>query len=120
LNGRWTWTEIINNFKETICPACKRINDNYPAGFIEIKGQFYSEHEQEISNLVHNTEKLEKHDRPLERIMGTKFGRDRATLTTTGIHIARRIGEALSRSYQGNYSFQYGEGEKSIRVFWER
>jgi hypothetical protein len=46
--------------------------------------------------------------------------KSRATLTTTGIHIARRIGETLTKSYQGNFSFHYIDGEKSIRVFWER
>jgi hypothetical protein len=119
-NGKWTWKELLSTSKETICPACKRINDNYPAGFVEIKGSFYSGHEEEISNLIMNTEKLEKKERPLERIMMFKPGKSMATLTTTGIHIARRIGEALSRSYQGNFSFQYLDGEKSIRVFWER
>ncbi len=119
-NGRWTWKETTNVIKKTVCPACKRISDNYPAGFIELKGRFFSDHEEEIANLIMNTEKLEKKDRPLERIMEMKFNKNHATLTTTGIHIARRIGEALARSYQGNFTFQYGEGEKSIRVYWER
>lgn len=119
-NGRWSWKETEKVMKKTVCPACKRINDNYPAGLIELKGRFFSDHEKEISNLIINTEKLEKKDRPLERIMDMKFNKTHATLTTTGIHIARRIGEALARSYQGNFSFQYGEGEKSIRVYWER
>jgi hypothetical protein len=26
----------------------------------------------------------------------------------------------LSRSYKGEYSFQYAEGDKSIRVYWNR
>ena len=119
-NGRWAWKEAANDLKETTCPACKRINDNYPAGFVEIKGGFYSGHEEEISNLIMNTERLEKNERPLERIIHFRADKSKATLTTTGIHIARRIGEALSRSYQGNYSFRYLDGEKSIRVFWER
>ena len=119
-NGRWLWKETSNTTKKTVCPACKRIIDNYPAGYIELKGRFFGDHKNEISNLIMNTEKIEKKDRPLERIMSMKFNNSHAVLTTTGIHIARRIGEALARSYQGNFSFQYGEGEKSIRVYWER
>jgi len=38
------------------------------------------------------------------------------SITTTGIHIARRIGEAISKSYDCNFSFKYGDEEKSIRV----
>ena len=120
MNGRWTWNEIENHTIKTMCPACRRINDNYPAGYIEIKGRFFEGHEKEISNLIRNTEKLEKNERPLERIISIKLNKGIALLTTTGVHIARRIGEALSRSYQGNFSFKYLNGEKGIRVYWER
>ncbi len=120
INGRWTWNEAENKSYKTICPACKRIEDKYPAGYIEIKGKFFDEHSEEISNLILNTEKLENKAHPMERIMKIKKENDRAIVTTTGIHIARRIGEALSRSYQGLFSFQYGEEDKSIRVVWER
>ena len=120
INGRWTWKTIENKGNETLCPACRRTADKYPAGYIEIKGSFFSRHANEISNLIRNTESLEKTERPLERIMSTHFNREKAILTTTGIHIARRIGEALFRSYQGDFNFQYSDGEKSIRVYWER
>ena len=120
MNGHWTWNEVKDGTYKTLCPACKRMEDKYPAGYIEIKGEFYNEHTNEISNLIRNTEKLEKNERPLERIMSMKIERGRAIVTTTGIHIARRIGEALNRSYQGLFSFRYGDGDKSIRVQWER
>jgi NMD protein affecting ribosome stability and mRNA decay len=119
-SGRWTWKTTEEYITKTTCPACRRINDNYPAGQIEIKGNFYSLHSDEILNLVNNVEQLEKTERPLERIMSINKSKGRTVVTTTGIHIARRIGEALSRSYQGNYTFRYADGEKSIRVFWER
>jgi len=47
-------------------------------------------------------------------------GKGTMLVTTTGVHLARRIGEALSRSYKGEFSFQYGDGEKTLRVYWER
>lgn len=119
-NGRWTWKTSNQAATKTTCPACRRINDNYPAGSIEIKGKFFYQHSSDILNLVNNVEKLEKNERPLERIITIKESKDKTIITTTGIHIARRIGEALSRSYQGNFDFQYADGEKSIRVFWER
>lgn len=120
INGRWTWKEIDAKTHDTLCPACRRTFDKYPAGYIEIKGKFFSRHSKEISNLIKNTEKLEMTERPLERIMTNSSNKNKTILTTTGIHIARRIGEALFRSYQGEYNFQYAAGEKSIRVYWER
>ncbi len=119
-SGRWTWKTTDQVTTKTTCPACRRINDDYPAGFIEIKGNFYRVHSKDIINLIHNTEHLEKNERPLERIISIAEKENKTVITTTGIHIARRIGEALKRSYQGNYLLQYGDGEKSIRVFWER
>jgi hypothetical protein len=40
-----------------------------------------------------NTEKLEKEERTLESIMELKQEKRKVTLTTTEIHIARRIGK---------------------------
>jgi hypothetical protein len=120
LKGRWTWEKPVKDTHESTCPACRRIADNYPAGTIELSGSFFAEHHSEIMNLIHNTEQQEKQAHALERIMHTKSGHNQTTITTTGIHLARRIGEALSRSYKGNYSFQYLDAEKGIRVQWSR
>ena len=120
LNGRWTWTEADADVLETTCPACLRIADKYPAGYIEMRGRFFKEHREEIVNLVRNVEKQERGERPLERIMNIKKQQDLTLVTTTGIHIARRIGEALNRSYQGNFSLRYEDDDQRVRVSWER
>jgi hypothetical protein len=56
----------------------------------------------------------------MERIMAISAKEDHTLVTTTGIHLARRIGEALKHSYQGELDFIYGDAEKSIRVSWSR
>lgn len=119
-DGRWTWGKIDGPARKSTCPACRRTLDRLPAGTLEIKGEFFNKHREEILNLVHNVEKQQKGEHPLERIMEISNGRKKTVVTTTGIHVARRIGEALARSYKGTFSFQYGDGEKTIRVFWER
>jgi NMD protein affecting ribosome stability and mRNA decay len=119
-NGRWNWGKAPANANSTLCPACRRILDNLPAGYIQLKGEFFQNHYDEILNLTRNIEQQEKNERPLERIMAIADESDHTMVTTTGIHIARRIGEALSRSYNGDFSFQYADGEKSIRVSWQR
>jgi hypothetical protein len=52
--------------------------------------------------------------------MGIEAGQNHTLVTTTGIHVARRIGEALGRAYKGDLSYQYADGEKRIRVYWQR
>ncbi len=120
VNGRWTWKETSEETHQATCPACRRIADRFPAGTIEIRGEFFAAHREEVVNLINNVEKQQKADRPLERIMEISNGKGKTLVTTTGVHLARRIGEALSRSYKGDFSFQYGDGEKTLRVYWER
>lgn len=103
-----------------VCPACRRIADRFPAGRVELSGDFFTGHREEILNLVRNAEAAEKCERPLERIMAITDETGSAIVTTTGIHVARRIGESLSRSYQGELDCRYGDGEDSIRVAWVR
>ncbi len=119
-NGRWSWGDLPRGANRVLCPACQRIADRYPAGYIEMEGDFLREHKEEIMNLVRNEEGQEKNEHPMERIMSLSEEEGRVSITTTGIHIARRIGESLSRAYQGDFSFQYGDGEKIIRVNWRR
>lgn len=118
--GRWIWMDAPPEAGQLLCPACQRIADNYPAGYVELRGDFLEQRCEEILNLVNNEEKLEKGEHPLERIMAITPQEDHILITTTGVHIARRIGESISRAYQGDLQFTYGDNEKFIRVQWRR
>lgn len=56
----------------------------------------------------------------MERIIKIIDENGGTTVSTTGIHLARRLGEAIHRAYQGNYDLQYLEDEKFVRISWER
>lgn len=118
--GRWTWEVAPAGANITICPACQRIEDDFPAGHIEISGAFFKEHREEAHHLIRNTEKKEKGEHPLERIMTMATEADHTLVTTTGTHLARRLGEALKHAYQGDLDLTYGDGEQSLRVRWHR
>lgn len=119
-NGRWTWAPAPPGAHSTTCPACRRIAENFPAGYLEIHGGFFELHREEAHNLIRNTEQQEKGAHPLERIMNFGVDEDHILITTTGIHLARRIGEALHHAYQGDLDIIYGDEEQSIRVIWCR
>jgi hypothetical protein len=118
--GRWSWVKAPPGAHKAVCPACQRIADRFPAGRIEIGGTFFKEHRDEIVHLMRHVEASEKKERPLERIMAIADDGEQTIVTTTGIHVARRIGESLSSSYQGEFDYHYGDGEDSIRVTWSR
>lgn len=117
-HGRWQWLEIPANAHHRNCPACQRIIDHYPAGFLTLEGDFFLAHREEIMNLVHNIEKKEKSEHPLKRIMITEEKDDVLLITTTDIHLARGIGEAIHDAYQGDLEFHYNPAENLLRVNW--
>jgi hypothetical protein len=41
-------------------------------------------------------------------------------ITTTDIHLPRRIGTALKRAYDGDLDVRFGEDEYAVRVRWHR
>ena len=119
--GRWVWDYAGETDKQITCPACQRIKDGYPAGFIELSGEFFEENKEEILNLARNLEDLHKQEHPMQRIMRIRQQRDQTTLIeTTEVNLARRIGDAISRAYQGEYSFQYADNYNRIRIQWVR
>lgn len=118
--GRWTWASRPSGAHEETCPACHRINDRYPAGVLTLTGRFLDAHGEEAQNLARNEEAREKAEHALHRIMGIDVAKGRIVISTTDQHLARRIGEALHHAYGGDLDFHYVEGEKFLRVNWNR
>lgn len=118
--GRWTWGERPAKAHETLCPACHRINDKYPQGMLILSGPYLATNRTEILNLARNEEAREKKEHPLARIMGIEERPEGTVITTTDAHLPRRIGEALHRAYDGDFSFHYDEGEQFVRARWTR
>jgi hypothetical protein len=114
--GRWVWKGTDDAVHKTVCPACRRIIERNPAGFVMIQGRFYEERMDELKNLIYNTEKSETLQHPIERLIQIVHDADGTVVTTTGIHIARRIGDAVSRAFGGDYSIQYLDEEKRVRI----
>lgn len=54
--GRWQWGTIPDNAHSEIFPACHRMNDHYPAGFITLEGEFFKAHSTEIMHLINSLE----------------------------------------------------------------
>ena len=118
--GRWRWPSYPprEDARQEICQACHRILDDYPAGWLTIAGDFANGHKEEIVHLARHQEDLEKGEHPLHRIMGIQEEDDGLVITTTDIHLPRRIGNALRHAYQGDLDFHYIKETYLIRVRW--
>lgn len=120
VNGRWTWEHAAVLTGETLCPACRRIADRFPAGVLEIRGSFAAAHASAIMKLLRNVQATEEQEHPLERIMAVRQDGDKILVETTGIHLACRMGKSLTSAFKGDLSLQYGEDDEHVRVRWQR
>ncbi len=120
VGGRWSWQAAPDDSYEQLCPACQRIHDRFPAGFVTIKGSFFAEHRDEILHLINNKAEKEKELRPLQRIMDITDTRDGVQVTTTDSHLARGIAESLHAAYKGDLKLRYSRDENLVRATWTR
>ena len=118
--GRWHWAPRPDGAHETLCPACHRVHDRYPAGYLTLSGAFLKDHRDEILGLAHNIEAREKAEHALKRIMATEDQEGVVLITTTDMHLARTIGDALQHAYEGELDYQYTEESNIHRVTWTR
>jgi NMD protein affecting ribosome stability and mRNA decay len=118
--GRWQWGEGPAGAQEATCPACHRIADKYPAGTVTLAGEFLQAHRDEILNLARNQEAKEKALHPLKRIIAIEEAGAELLITTTDPHLARGIGEAVNRAYNGELDFHYADESDILRVSWKR
>ena len=118
--GRWTWGTVPSSAEKASCPACLRIRDKYPKGFVTIKGSFKDEQHEQMMGVVKNAEETEKKEHPLSRIMSIEPQREGLVISTTDTHLPRRIGEALKHAYHGELELHYDKDEEFVRVTWTR
>lgn len=119
-DGRWHWRDAPGQAESATCPACVRIRDNYPAGELRLSGSFVVEHRAELMAVAQHNEAEEKIDHPLNRIINIVDDGDAIVVTTTDIHLPRRIGQAMRRAYHGKLDIHYDPGADFIRVNWAR
>jgi len=119
-HGRWSWEAAPGGAHEQLCPACHRIRDRYPAGYVTLQGPYLKQHRDEITHMVRNSEGKEKTGHPLERIMAIEDTDAGILVTTTGTHMARDIAERVHEAYKGEVEFHYNKEDQLLRATWTR
>lgn len=118
-NGRWSWARVPAGARSKLCPACLRIKDGTPHGWLEVRGDYAKSHQADILRLIKHEEAAERRTHPLARIANTMRRPDGLDITTTDPHLPRRIGERLRHAYRGALDVRYGE-EGIVHVTWTR
>jgi hypothetical protein len=119
-HGSWHWKSRPADANEHTCPACQRIHDHMPAGYVTLSGSFFNEHREEIMQLVHHQEERAKAEHPMERIIEVRTEGEETIVQTTDVHLAKRLGDAVHHAYQGELDTKYAPDEYLVRVLWSR
>jgi hypothetical protein len=117
-DGRWQWGPPTTVARAQLCAACRRINDGLPAGVLTLGGSVLRAKKAEIIQLARHREAAEKAEHPLNRIIAIDEQDDTIVITTTDIHLPRRIGEALKRAHRGHLELSYDEDAYFVRATW--
>lgn len=119
--GRWQWLPRPEGASASLCQACHRVNDGFPAGILTLSGSIVGEKRDEIIRLARHQEQAEKADHPLNRIMAiADKAADQLEISTTDIHLPHRIANALRRAYKGEVTEHFDEGGYFVRVNWRQ
>ena len=117
--GRWTWKPVAGVPRDT-CPACRRIEDNFPAGHLLLQGEFFAAHRAEILQLVAAREARARAEHPMQRLIGVQDVPHGVLVTTTDAHLARALGVAIHDAYKGELDIDFARDENFVRASWKR
>ncbi|GIW39803.1 MAG: hypothetical protein KatS3mg076_0380 [Candidatus Binatia bacterium] len=118
--GRWLRGVPRPGSRGILCPACQRTLDDYPGGIVELHGTFLEGHLEEVLNTVRNVARAAEQRHPLQRIIRVHRSDGCVSVTTTDSHLARAIGEALKKAFQGELELKYSLEGDVLRVHWTR
>ena len=118
--GRWQWATAPEAAHRGHCPACRRTADALPAGVVTLHGAFALAHKDDIVGLARNEEAAEKNEHPLNRIMAITDADNGLEISTTDIHLPRRLGNAVKRAFHGELELHFDEKGYFVRVDWRR
>lgn len=118
--GRWQRIAVDDTVRASSsvrCPACKQIHECRPAGTLLLDASFLA-HRDEISGIARNAAQAESDEHPLERLIDVEARDGGLVVTTTGVHLARRIAHKLEHRFHREARYRYDEDQQVLRVDW--
>jgi len=120
--GRWTWqTAPVDAYQRT-CPACERIESGYPAGVLQVAGDFAVTHRDDLIGLIRNVEERERSTHPLKRVMAIADEGAGFSVSVTDAKLVDAMGRALKHAYAGHLEHPPTTSDKEnlVRARWSR
>jgi hypothetical protein len=110
--------EFSDEVISALCPACRKIRDDFPYGELRLVGM-EREEKQEVFRLLRNEEARAREKNPLERIMRIQAEGAGWKVETTTEKLAQRLGRSLRKARGGRVDYKWSHNNKFVRVVWE-
>ena len=121
---RWVRNENNPNDQSiqlTLCPACQKIKDHYPEGYLTLKGgEYLDQHKDEIFQIIRNEASRVEMKNPLRRIIDFKKEDDTWLITTTDEKLVQHLAREIHKAHSGKVEYHFGQQNKIARVYWSR
>ncbi|MBI4537281.1 MAG: ATPase [candidate division NC10 bacterium] len=106
---------------KALCPACRQIREDNPAGILYLAGSYFWQNRSQILQCIQNSERNALQKNPLERIIHTDWGpKETFLIETTSEKLARRLGRAVHRAHHGHLEIRFSDDDHLVRVYWHR
>jgi NMD protein affecting ribosome stability and mRNA decay len=127
-NKRWVrdedlLKEIESSEKDTgrkKCPTCRKADDRYPLGILNLSGKFLDEHKEEIMNTIRNEASNEERRNPLARIIHLEAENSTILIETSTESLARRLGRVVNKAFHGELQYSFSNEHELLRAEWHR
>ncbi|MGE3273754.1 MAG: BCAM0308 family protein [Vicinamibacterales bacterium] len=103
-----------------LCPGCRRVDAGVAGGYLTLSGTFVTAHADELLALLRHEAAHALEDNPTARVMSWSRSARQIRLTTTGPHLAQRLGRAVARAYAGAARYDFSHENQLARVSWQR
>lgn len=112
--------DVDNAVEHHKCPACRKEEDHYVMGIVQISGGFCIPRRAEMVSMIRNEEQKTSIHNPLDRIMNIAEEKSGMRVETTSENLAVHLGRTLYHAYGGEVEYRFSNGQKLVRVFWHR
>lgn len=104
-----------------LCPGCRMIRDGRFSGEVRLSGSFLSAHRREVDRLIRNEAERAAEDNPTAQIAAwITDDPARVVVRTTTEHLAKRLGQALRKAFDGTVRYRFSHENKFAHVTWTR
>ena len=103
-----------------LCPGCEKIEKKWIEGIVQIRGNFWKKHKEEVEKLVQHTAERKRERTPSARIYRFVKEKDELIIETTDRALAERIGKDLEKAFSGELDIQWLKKAEYSRVYWQK